>query len=63
MKFKFFGKNRIKRIADMLEKLSVGFFSLAVANSVFLPESTKSNDQTIKAALFYSAALFVVSYF
>lgn len=62
MNFKPFGKNRIKRIADVLEKLGITLFGLVAANSVFIPENLKSNDQTLKATLVVSISLIVVSY-
>ena len=63
MKFKPLGKNRVKRIADVLEKIGVALFSLVAANSVFLPENIKGNDAVVKTALIYSVSLIVVSYF
>lgn len=62
MAFKIFGKNRVKRIADILEKIGIALFSLVAANSVFLAENTKGNDAVVKTALIYSISLIVVSY-
>jgi hypothetical protein len=56
------GKNRLKRIADILEKLAIAQFTLVAANRFFVTNYEAFNDK-ISLMIWSGSVMIVLSYY